>query len=151
MDHEVTIVDVVARPTAVVPATTTWQEFPKMWRQLLDEVWACLRSCGISRGSRNIMLYWDGTPKVEVVSFSTSRAYSPVGWSRRRSPLVSPRWPCTVDPTARWGRHTMGFSSGAPLTGVVRQAPGGRYTGCTATAPPSSGSRSTGSSRELAT
>jgi len=66
MDHEVTIVDVVARPTAVVPATTTWQEFPKMWGQLLDEVWACLRSCGISRGCRNIMLYWDDTPKVEV-------------------------------------------------------------------------------------
>jgi len=36
MDHEVTIVDVAARPTAVVPATTTWQEFPKMWGQLLD-------------------------------------------------------------------------------------------------------------------
>jgi effector-binding domain-containing protein len=66
MRYQVTVTDVVARPTAVVAATTTWQEFPMLWRKLLDEVWACLRACGIERGCRNIMLYLDDTPHVEV-------------------------------------------------------------------------------------
>ncbi len=64
--HEVTVVDVSARPTAVVAATTTWQEFPTLWRQLLDEVRACLRAGGIQRGCRNVMLYLDDLPHVEV-------------------------------------------------------------------------------------
>lgn len=66
MPHAVTVSDVEARPTAVVPATTTWPEYPALWRQLLDEVWACLRANGITGGCRNIMLYLDNTPKVEV-------------------------------------------------------------------------------------
>ena len=66
MDHEVTVKDVAARPTAVVAATTSWHEFPTLWRELLDEVWACLRAGGIQRGCRNIMLYWNDTPQVEV-------------------------------------------------------------------------------------
>ena len=28
MSYQVTVTNVLARPTAVVPATTTWQEFP---------------------------------------------------------------------------------------------------------------------------
>ncbi len=66
MSEQVTVTTVVARPTAVVPATTTWQEFPTLWRELLDEVWACLRAGGITRGCRNIMLYRDDVPHVEV-------------------------------------------------------------------------------------
>jgi effector-binding domain-containing protein len=66
MRYQVTVTDVAARPTAVVAATTTWQEFPRLWRGLLDEVWTCLRAGGIERGCRNIMLYWDDTPRVEV-------------------------------------------------------------------------------------
>ena|SRR5436309_896648 len=66
MIDEVTVKDVAARPTAVVAATTTWQEFPTLWKKLLDEVWACLRAGGIERGCRNIMLYRDDTPHVEV-------------------------------------------------------------------------------------
>jgi effector-binding domain-containing protein len=66
MDYEVTVTDVLARPTAVIPATSTWQEFPALWGQLLGEVWDCLRAGGISRGCRNIMLYLDGVPNVEV-------------------------------------------------------------------------------------
>jgi effector-binding domain-containing protein len=54
------------RPTAVVPATTTWQEFPRLWKELLDEVWACLRAGGVQRGCRNVMLYLDDAPHVEV-------------------------------------------------------------------------------------
>src|SRR5580765_6252277 len=64
--HDVIVTDVVSRPTAVVAAATTWQEFPTLWRVLSDEVWACLRAGGISRGCGNIMLYWDDVPHVEV-------------------------------------------------------------------------------------
>jgi len=35
MDYEVSLTDVESRPTAVVAATTTWQEFPALWGQLL--------------------------------------------------------------------------------------------------------------------
>jgi effector-binding domain-containing protein len=66
MRDQVTVIDVVARPTAVVPATTTWQEFPTLWRELSGEVWACLHAGGIYRGCRNVMLYWDDVPHVEV-------------------------------------------------------------------------------------
>ncbi len=66
MAHAVTVVDVDAVPTAVVAATTTWPEFPSLWKPLLDEVWACLRAGGITSGCRNIMLYKDDVPNVEV-------------------------------------------------------------------------------------
>jgi effector-binding domain-containing protein len=66
MTSQVTVTDVVARPTAVVAAATTWQAFPTLWGQLLGEVWACLRADGIHRGCRNIMLYHDDVPNVEV-------------------------------------------------------------------------------------
>ena len=66
MGYEVAITDVEARPTAVIRATTTWQEFRTLWGQLLGEVWACLHAAAIYRGCRNIMLYWDGVPNVEV-------------------------------------------------------------------------------------
>jgi effector-binding domain-containing protein len=64
--HVVTEAAVEARPTAVVAATTTWREFPTLWRQLLDEVWDCLRAGGIHRGCPNVMLYLDDVPHVEV-------------------------------------------------------------------------------------
>ena len=54
------------RPTVVVPAATTWPEFPRLWGQLLDEVWQCLRAGGIDRGCRNVMLYLNSVPDVEV-------------------------------------------------------------------------------------
>jgi effector-binding domain-containing protein len=66
MTYDVTAVEVAARPTAVVAATTTWPEFPALWRHLLDEVWQCLRASGIDRGCRNVMLYRDDTPRVDV-------------------------------------------------------------------------------------
>ena len=66
MSYQVTVTDVAVRPTAVVAATTTWQEFPALWKELLDEVWACLRAGGIQRGCRNVMLYRDDVPHVEV-------------------------------------------------------------------------------------
>ena len=60
------IAEASSRPTAVVAATTTWQEFPALWGRLLDEVWGCLRAGGITRGCRNIMLYLDDVPHVQV-------------------------------------------------------------------------------------
>jgi hypothetical protein len=66
MSYEAGVTNVLARPAAVVPATTTWREFPALWRELLDEVWACLHAGGITRGCRNTMLYWDNVPHLEV-------------------------------------------------------------------------------------
>jgi effector-binding domain-containing protein len=51
---------VTPRATAVVSAATTWDEFPRLWRVLLDEV----REQGAS--GRNVMLYKDDVPNVEV-------------------------------------------------------------------------------------
>ena len=64
--HEVRITDSEPTPTLVAPAATSWPEFPTLWKVLLDEVWACLHAAGIQRGCRNIMLYLDDTPHVEV-------------------------------------------------------------------------------------
>jgi effector-binding domain-containing protein len=66
VEYEVRLAEVEARPTAVVAATTTWPEFPALWGQLLGEVWGCLRAGGINGGCRNIMLYRDQVPNVEV-------------------------------------------------------------------------------------
>jgi effector-binding domain-containing protein len=66
LSYEVVELVVPARPTAVVAATTTWNEYPNLWRQLLDEVWAAVRADeGIVPG-RNVMLYLDDKPSVEV-------------------------------------------------------------------------------------
>jgi effector-binding domain-containing protein len=64
--YEVSVIDAESRPTAVVPATTTWREFPALWPVLSGEVWACLNAAGIGSGCRNIMLYRDDVPHVEV-------------------------------------------------------------------------------------
>jgi effector-binding domain-containing protein len=64
VDYEVTVTQVEPQPTAVVAATTTGREFPSLWKQLLDEVWGCLRAGGVTRGCRNVMLYRDGEPAV---------------------------------------------------------------------------------------
>jgi effector-binding domain-containing protein len=66
MEYDVTLVDVPARRTAVVAAVTTWHEFPRLWPKLSGEVWECLRAHGIERGCRNVMLYGDNVPTVEV-------------------------------------------------------------------------------------
>ena len=66
MAHEITVTTVEARPTAVVRAVTTWAEFPRRWPDMLDQVWTGLRAEGVSRGLRNVMLYLDDAPRVEV-------------------------------------------------------------------------------------
>jgi effector-binding domain-containing protein len=64
--HQVEVVTSAAVPTLVVKAETTWQEFPSLWRPLLDQVWSRLRAAGITSGCPNVMLYLDDMPHVEV-------------------------------------------------------------------------------------
>ena len=66
MAREVAIRTVTASPTAVVAATTNWQEFPTLWGRLLDEVWTFLRAGGAEKAGHNVMLYLDDAPTVEV-------------------------------------------------------------------------------------
>jgi effector-binding domain-containing protein len=47
------------RRTAVVATATSWDEFPRLWPALLDEVRQHAQG-------RNVMLYRDGVPNVEV-------------------------------------------------------------------------------------
>jgi effector-binding domain-containing protein len=65
MEHTVSIVATAATPTAVIRETTTWERFPTLWRELLDEVWAYVRGAGVQAG-RNVMVYLDDVPNVEV-------------------------------------------------------------------------------------
>jgi effector-binding domain-containing protein len=60
------LIEVEARPTAVIAAATTWDAFPRLWRELLDEVWATMRSIEGAHPGRNVMLYKDDVPHVEV-------------------------------------------------------------------------------------
>jgi effector-binding domain-containing protein len=65
MAHAVSIVASSATPTAVIREATTWERFPTLWSELLDEVWGYLRGAGVQAG-RNVMLYLDDVPHVEV-------------------------------------------------------------------------------------
>jgi effector-binding domain-containing protein len=89
MTVEVTAQTVEPTPTAVVSAATTWAEFPKMWRPMLDEVWSYLRSEaaeGLYQHGHNIMLYKDDFPNVEV-GVQVSGSFAPCG------PVVSSALP----------------------------------------------------------
>jgi effector-binding domain-containing protein len=76
--YEVTVRTAEASPTAVVPATTTWAEFPELWPQLLDEVYAVVRSGGTTQTGHNVMLYRDDVPNVEV-GVQVDGPFEPVG------------------------------------------------------------------------
>jgi len=65
MEHAVSIVATSPTPTAVIRETTTWERLPTLWRELLDEVWAYVRGAGVQAG-RNVMVYLDDAPNVEV-------------------------------------------------------------------------------------
>jgi effector-binding domain-containing protein len=50
----------------VIAQATRWEEFPGLWPGLLAEVWQAVRSApGITPG-RNVMLYKDDAPNVEI-------------------------------------------------------------------------------------
>ena len=74
----ISIVTVPSRPTAVIPAATTWGEFPRLWKALLDQVHAGMRWDGSGRKGRNVMLYLDDLPHVEVgVELDQPAAFGP--------------------------------------------------------------------------
>ena len=70
--ESVRFMTVEARPTAVVAQTTTWSEFPKLWGQLLGQVYEFVRprpELATGDGDelwQNVMLYKDQRPDVEV-------------------------------------------------------------------------------------
>lgn len=64
--YTITTMRTTERPTAVVAAATTWQEFPRLWKTLLDEVYAFLKNSDVKQDGHNIMLYKDDVPNVEV-------------------------------------------------------------------------------------
>ena len=64
--ERITVLEVPARPTLVVAAVTTWPEFGTLWPVLSRAVWDHLQSMGIRSGCRNVMLYLDDVPHVEV-------------------------------------------------------------------------------------
>jgi effector-binding domain-containing protein len=68
MREGVTLVSVKPTPTAVVVATTTWAEFPSLWKPMLDKVWSFLRQApsGLYSHGHNVMLYKDDAPSVEI-------------------------------------------------------------------------------------
>src|SRR5262249_5222930 len=55
-----------SRPTAVIAEATTWAEFPQLWPALLGEVWTTVRTMPDAKPGRNVMLYLDDVPHVEV-------------------------------------------------------------------------------------
>lgn len=80
----VRILEIEPRPTAVVAQTTTWAEFPKLWGQMLDEVYRFVRprpELGTGPAGemwQNVMLYKDDRPDVEV-GVLAARAFSGEG------------------------------------------------------------------------
>jgi hypothetical protein len=61
----VSLIEAQPQPTIVIAAVTTWQEFPALWGQLLGEVWQVIHAGNVQAG-RNVMLYRDDRPAVEV-------------------------------------------------------------------------------------
>ena len=59
-------VDTAGQPTAVVVEGTTWEAFPALWPRLLDTVWTAVGSRNEITPNRNVMLYKDDVPNVEV-------------------------------------------------------------------------------------
>jgi effector-binding domain-containing protein len=66
LDYEVSVRTTAESATAVVAQATTWEEFPGLWRSVLDEVYTFLRGGGATQSGHNVMLYRDDVPNVEV-------------------------------------------------------------------------------------
>jgi effector-binding domain-containing protein len=86
-DTSVAVVDVQPRRTAVIAETVAWEDFPKLWRPILDEVYTFVRSCpefiaatAETSGPHwtNVMLYRGEAPNVEVGVLAPS-AFAPRG------------------------------------------------------------------------
>lgn len=55
LSYQVTVADVTTRPTAVLAAATTWQEFPSLWKKLLVEGRPCPRDWRAAQGLRSAL------------------------------------------------------------------------------------------------
>jgi effector-binding domain-containing protein len=86
-DTSVTVVDVEPHRTAVIADTVAWEDFPNLWRPMLDEVYAFVRQCpeftAATAGTpgphwTNVMLYRAEAPNVEVGVLAPS-AFAPQG------------------------------------------------------------------------
>jgi effector-binding domain-containing protein len=76
---KVSVLTVDARPTAVIRERTSWEAYPEVWPRLLEEVWSTLRPRRDEIGpGRNVMLYKDDVPKVEV-GVEVSGSFAPAG------------------------------------------------------------------------
>ena len=106
MDYAVRIVTTAPTPTAVVAESTSWEEFPQLWGELLGEVWTVLRDSDLKTG-RNVMLYKDDSPNVEVGA-EVSDSFTPTG---RVVPSSLPA-----------GRAATGVARGAPSTAGLASA-----------------------------
>jgi effector-binding domain-containing protein len=76
--YEVTESMVAAQPTAVIRAETTWERFPALWGELLSEVWDVVRSNAAIAPGRNVMLYLDDVPNVEIGA-EAAGPFEPIG------------------------------------------------------------------------
>jgi hypothetical protein len=83
----IALVDLEPRRTAVIAETVAWEEFPHLWRPMLDEVYVFVRACPEFASAlagrpgprwQNVMLYRDGAPNVEVGVLAPS-AFEPQG------------------------------------------------------------------------
>ena len=78
MGGDVRELTVAAQPTAVIAAETTWDEFPALWRELLAEVWDAVRGNESVAPGRNVMLYHDDIPNVEIGA-EAAGPFEPIG------------------------------------------------------------------------
>ena len=76
---DVSQLTVLPQPTAVIAETTSWTAFPGLWPLLLEEVWSAVRPKRdeIVPG-RNVMLYRDDVPNVEV-GVEVAGSFAPLG------------------------------------------------------------------------
>jgi effector-binding domain-containing protein len=75
----VSVLTVQAQPTAVIADTTSWEGYREVWPRLLDEVWSAVgpRREEVAPG-RNVMLYKDEVPNVEV-GVEVTGSFAPFG------------------------------------------------------------------------
>jgi effector-binding domain-containing protein len=76
--QDVQVVVTGQRLTAVIARSTTWAEYPKLWRQLLDQVYGFLKTSDARQTGHNVMLYKDDLPNVEV-GVEVDRTFAPAG------------------------------------------------------------------------
>src|SRR5450432_355471 len=76
---DVSLLTVQAQPIAVIAETTSWEGYPEVWPRLLDELWSAVRPRrGEMAPGRNVMLYKDDVPNVEV-GVEVTRSFAPLG------------------------------------------------------------------------